>query len=65
MKYTISINGCDDSTCFDVELDDKEAAAVHRIALLAKETSTYVCMPTMEIEPCIDSANDQAQRPAE
>ena len=51
-KYLIRIDGCDDSTLFFIELDDKEAAAVHKIALLSKETSVYSCMPILEIHTC-------------
>lgn len=50
MKYQISIDGCDDSTVFEIELDDKEIAVAERLASICNKTSEFSCMPTMEIK---------------
>ena len=49
-NYRLSIEGCDDSTNFDIELTDQEFVLMQNICAKAKETSTYGCMPTMEIK---------------
>lgn len=49
MKHTISLIGCDDTTRFEMDLTDEEAAFVRRMAELANAASTYCCMPEMEI----------------
>lgn len=48
--YKISIHGCDDSTCFVMHLTDEEVKVIERLSALSKTTSTYGCMPTLEIE---------------
>ena len=50
VKYRISLNGCDDSTIFDMELNNVEADVLKRVAKKSKETSEYGCMPIMEVE---------------
>jgi hypothetical protein len=47
--YRICLDGCDDSTCFDIDLTDDELEVVKKLEKLSKETSTYGCMPTLEI----------------
>lgn len=49
MKTTIGIHGCDDSTCFTMDLSDSEMEFMKRLSILSKETSTYGCMPTVEV----------------
>lgn len=49
-KYKISIDGCDDSTIFEIELSRAEFHAIERLAQLAEATSEYGCEPTIEIE---------------
>jgi hypothetical protein len=56
MTYKIGIDGCDDSTIFEMELTEDEARLLEKVAAKAKKTSTYSCMPTMEVEQ-IFSAN--------
>jgi hypothetical protein len=48
--YTINVHGCDDTTSFEIELTDEEAAVAKRIADKCTETSTYGCMPTMTVD---------------
>jgi hypothetical protein len=50
MIYTIKVQGCDDSTYFDMELSEEEYSIIKRVADKCTEESTYACMPTMEIE---------------
>jgi hypothetical protein len=47
--YRICLDGCDDSTCFAMGLTDDELEVVKKLEKLSKETSTYGCMPTLEI----------------
>lgn len=51
MKYQISVNGCDATTNFEMELTDDEVEIVKRVAAKCTETSTYSCMPTIDVEP--------------
>lgn len=47
--YEIILIGCDDTTSFEMELTDEEAALIERVCELSDKTSTYGCMPTMDI----------------
>ena len=49
-QYEISIWGCDDSTHFQLELNDSEFKLIKLIEEKSKEHSEYQCMPTLEIE---------------
>ena len=48
--YRISVHGCDDSSIFNIKLTEEEARVVKLVADKCTETSTYPCMPRMEIE---------------
>ena len=48
-KYTISVDGCDDSTIIFEKLTKEELEFLKRIQSKVNETSTYGCMPTIEI----------------
>ena len=48
-KYEISLNGCDDSTTFNMMLDIDEYLLIDKMCKLSEKTSNYGCMPTMEI----------------
>lgn len=48
--YEIALCGCDDATIFYMELTQSEYELLKKVAEKSKETSTYGCMPTMEIE---------------
>lgn len=48
--YKITIDGCDDSTTFTMELCDLDANVVRRICEKSVEASTYGCQPTMKME---------------
>lgn len=49
MKIRIKLVGCDDTTIFEMELTEKEYELLQRVANLSEETSTYGCMPIMEV----------------
>lgn len=48
--YTISLNGCDDSTRFSIDLLDSEYKLVQRLSEMSKKASTSKCMPKLEIQ---------------
>lgn len=58
-RYTITLNGCDDDTIFDMFLTDEEAALIKRVSEVANATSEYGCMPRMYIEEVEDESNNQ------
>ena len=47
--YSVSLNGCDDYTMFDMELTDTEAHFLGRVADLSKQHSEYGCQPELTI----------------
>lgn len=47
--YEIGLHGCDDSTLMRMELTSAESGLLRRVAKLSEETSTYGCMPTLEV----------------
>lgn len=49
-RYTITLDGCDDSTVFEMLLTDEEYELLKRVSKKANETSTYGCMPRMFVE---------------
>ena len=49
MRYEITLLGCDDWTVFQMNLSQEEFKLVKKIEEISKETSTYICMPTLEI----------------
>ncbi len=50
--YEISVDGCDDSTIFKMELTKEEFSLIDKVAKLCTKMSRTGCMPTMEIEKC-------------
>ena len=48
--YTVSVNGCDDSTIFDVWLTQEEYKIVKNLCFMCTEASEYGCQPTMDIK---------------
>lgn len=49
MKYLIECCGCDDSTQITMDLTDKQLAFVKYLTGQITLTSTYGCMPTMNV----------------
>ena len=47
--YTISLDGCDASTVFTMELTEEEAAFVKKLSRKSEQVSDYSCMPTLDI----------------
>ncbi len=50
MKYTINVIGCDDATTVEMQLNDIEIALMIKFAKEVNKTSSYVCMPVIEIK---------------
>ena len=48
--YKISVDGCDDSTEFEIELKEQEYETIKKVADKCNETSTYSCQPRINIE---------------
>jgi hypothetical protein len=49
MLVHVSVNGCDDSTEFDIESTPDEFAFLQRVAEKCTDTSSYGCMPVMSV----------------
>lgn len=49
-KYEITVYGCDDTTVVHMDLTPKQFELIKKLCDLVTETSTYQCMPTMEIK---------------
>ena len=49
-NYFITLRGCDDMTRFRMELSNEELEFVKKLCQKSEETSTYICMPIMEVE---------------
>ena len=43
------VNGCDDSTIFEMELSLKEFEIIKKFSTLCNKASEYLCQPTIEI----------------
>lgn len=48
-RCSVNINGCDDSTRFNMEVTNEEYDFLLKLARLSRYTSTYGCEPTIEI----------------
>lgn len=55
MKYSIALDGCDDSTEFDLELKEEEYILLKKISNISKQVSQYRCMPVLEIDPSTEN----------
>lgn len=49
-RYTITLEGCDDATIFEMLLTDEEYNLLKKVSEKANETSEYGCMPRMYID---------------
>ena len=49
-KHNITINGCDDDTEIEIDLDQVGFFVVLKLAVLSHITSRCSCMPTINIE---------------
>lgn len=47
--YRITLHGCDDTLSFTVDLDDRDAALVQRIARMSDDLSDHGCVPYMTV----------------
>ena len=50
MIHEICLMRCDDWTVFEMDLNDSELSFIKRMAVIANNTSTYGCMPTILID---------------
>ena len=48
-KYLITLNGCDDETYCELELNDKELEFLIKISKEINKYSTYQCEPSISI----------------
>jgi hypothetical protein len=62
--YTIALNGCDDRTVFDVELNKVEFALFKKLSFLSEQHSKCHCQPTLslkvgiwELDPTVSNGN--------
>ena len=46
-KYEIILDGCDDSTKFEMELTNEEFELLNKVSVKSNEASKYCCMPRM------------------
>lgn len=46
-KYEIVLDGCDDSTKFEMELTNEEFELLEKVSAKSNEASKYCCMPRM------------------
>ena len=46
-KYEIILDGCDDSTKFEMELTNEEFELLKKVSAKSNEASEYCCMPRM------------------
>lgn len=49
-KCKVYLHGCDDTTEFEMEITEDEMRLLKEVEILSKATSTYECMPIMEIK---------------
>lgn len=49
-KIRVNICGCDDSTIFDLEVNESELLFMKKLSDISEETSKYGCQPIIEIE---------------
>lgn len=49
MEYEVELVGCDDTTAFNLVLTQEQLEVVKLLEIKSKETSTYGCMPTLEV----------------
>lgn len=50
MQVSIELSWCDDSTEFELDVNESEFEFLTKIQKLSKETSTYSCMPVLEVK---------------
>lgn len=48
--YTVRVKGCDDTTEFEIELDEHEFATATRLAEACNAASDGGCQPRIEIQ---------------
>ena len=46
----IRLRGCDDSTCFEMELNEAQLEFLKEVSKKSEKTSDYGCMPTLWVK---------------
>ena len=59
MMYKVTLIGCDDQTDMFIDLTDEQVTFLEMLSKLSKETSSYLCMPTLEIARLQDERNNR------
>ena len=49
-RIEITLVGCEDETIFQLDATAEEKAFLEKIVQLAKQTSTFVCQPTLTMK---------------
>ena len=49
-KVEITLQGCDDNTCFEMEVTLREYMFLKTVGMIANNTSEYRCQPRMYVE---------------
>ena len=49
-RYFISLDGCDDTTEFEMDLTEAELVAIRKVSDKSRQVSNYSCMPTLHIK---------------
>lgn len=57
-RVEIRLNGCDDTTKFELEVSDEQFEFLRTIARLSTEASTYGCQPTLRVKRYASSQED-------
>jgi hypothetical protein len=52
--YELNIIGCDDTTTFMVEIDERELEVVKMICDKSESTSQYGCQPVMKVSEVLN-----------
>lgn len=50
MRVEISLDGCDDSTYLEVDIDESQKVFIEKLSEMSKKNSTYGCMPTLSFK---------------
>jgi len=48
--YRVEVEGCDDTTSFDLEMTEEEFTFLSMVAKRCCDESAYVCMPRMYVK---------------
>lgn len=52
----VTLSGCDDSSAFDIDATEAEAAFLARVAAASLAASEYYCQPQLYVDPAPEGA---------